>query len=75
MILVYIITLCVKAIKQNRLLSTPGFRGRPGFGAQGVDVPASYLVGAVHISLRNTNWSVIGFNYHVADCPLIYTEI
>jgi len=79
--LINIVTRCVKSIKQNVLLSTPGFRGRPGFGASGVDVSASHLIGChrlagtVHISLRNTNRAVTGFNYHVADCPLIYTEI
>jgi len=79
--LVNIITRCVKTIKQNRLLSTPGFRGRPGFGGPGVDISAGYLIsyhrlsGAVHISLRNIDWAVTGFSYHASDCPLIYTEI
>ena len=59
--LVNIITRCVKTIKQNRLLSTQGFRGRPGFGGPGMDISVGYLVsyhglsGAVHISLRNIN--------------------
>jgi hypothetical protein len=57
--LVDIITHCVKTIKQNRLLSTQGFRGRLGFGGPGMDVSVGYLIsyhrlsGAVHISLRN----------------------
>jgi hypothetical protein len=79
--LVNIVTRLVKTIKQNRLLSTSGFRGRTGFGAPGVDISAGCLIsyhrltGAVHISLRNTNRAVTGFSYHATDYPLIYTEI